>query len=46
MAKPRPASAASSSSSEGLSDFASFAGMNTEERRAAIFKLARERANS
>ena len=46
MAKPRPASAASSSSSEGLSDFASFAGMNIEERRHAIFKLARERANS
>lgn len=47
MAKPRPsAAAASSSASEGLSDFASFAGMNEDERRAAIYKLARERANS
>lgn len=47
MAKPRPsAAAASSSASEGLSDFASFAGMNEDERRAAIYKLARERADS
>ena len=46
MAKPRPASAASSSTSEGLADFSDFSSMNSEERRKAIFKLARERANS
>ena len=47
MAKPRPASSASaaSTSSEGLSDFSSFAGMNEDDRRQAIFKLARERAD-
>lgn len=45
MSKPRPASSASTRTSEGLADFAAFSDMNTEERRKAIFKLARERAN-
>jgi hypothetical protein len=44
MAKPRPASAASTAS-EGLADFAGFVNMNTEERRRAIFEMARKRAN-
>ena len=44
MAKPRPASA--SAQTESLADFASFSTMNEEERRKAIFKVARERANS
>jgi len=46
MAKPRPASAAAAKSSEGLSDFADFANLSTEERNKAIIRLAKERANS
>jgi len=46
MAKPRPASAAAAKSSEGLSDFAEFANLNSEERNRAIMRLAKERANS
>ena len=44
MAKPRPAVAASTTS-EGLSEFAGFVNMNTEDRRRAIFEMARKRAN-
>ena len=45
MAKPRPASAAATTNSEGLAEFSAFTNMNSEERRKAVFKLARERAN-
>lgn len=45
MAKPRPASSAATTNSEGLAEFSAFTNMNSEERRKAVFKLARERAN-
>lgn len=45
MAKPRPASAAATTS-EGLADFSGFVNMNKSERRKAIFTMARNRANS
>jgi len=44
LSKPRPVSTASSSPSEGLADFAGFAGLNDEDRQKAIYQLARERA--